>query len=546
MALDEVPSSIAVGTVSTPCSVVEQSHSVSLFATAKTPLLRAVHIQATSSIFAMRQGKAFSVEELVQRVVEATQAILPMEPTQKTSKITMPTLFGSPDLTFDISAVSSTSTSPPPTPTHGFSLPDTSPRIVVADNDYQSDCDPQLCNLAQRRGFKGLPILQTSLMIASKANLLSPLTPETASSFASRFAGSKRPPSSPEPDYFDSDPLCRGAGSFFADRVPNETRATVVSPHPDIYDLSIYTCRASRRPRQSNDARRLKKPQPHTKGSILDEHPRTNNEPSLPCTTIESSTTQSALDRPKSNRAPILPLSSASLPHPAITATTTATTPLPLRDTLLPRPITTLRPLVLPQQVARRESYHQDLDIQPAAHSHSHTPRPLLLPLQLARRASACATSTPAPPRLLSPEDSASGSGGPATEQRHSQQIDDIILLLDGSGIIREGPAEEAPPSRDAPPLDTSPPILPLLQPENSSSSSFSLVVVPTLEDQDGEWEDAGAQMREQRLSRQIEDILELLDQSAEDHQVVGDSADARQDGEEPPSRDEQCCTYAI
>lgn len=419
--------------------------------------------------------------------------------------------------------------------------------------------------LAERRGLKGLalqsappfsPIIALSSdtttptltltptsALTPRSRLLSPRTPDSASSFAQRLVGLMRPttPTTASPDsptgreYFE-DPFGRAAPPFFDDAY--FFGAAPDRPHPDLFDLSVYNSPHAGASRSSKtwpaakrmetrlwiDAVDLLKPFP---GS--DAHPlpgcATRAGPSVHSTPARLDRDRPAAPGPHTNAAP-----SSAAPPPVLTLALSPAAASP-----------NLRPLLLPQKFARREI----ADAQSSSILQHATPklRPLILPQELARRAThpqrrarprpltfpstlplrhrrALSTGTPflpSSPRMsiaststgpseAGMEDISSGSSGSTSGRRQSQQLDEIICLLDESGVL-EGLREAAEAEVDSPSSNSdesessglaTPPSL-VSRP--GSSSSFSFISHAHASDTD----DVGEK------SRNLEDILELL-----------------------------------
>ncbi|EIW57500.1 uncharacterized protein TRAVEDRAFT_72586 [Trametes versicolor FP-101664 SS1] len=432
--------------------------------------------------------------------------------------------------------------------------------------------------LAERRGLKGLalqsapafsPIIELSSdtstptltltptsALTPRSRLLSPRTPDSASSFAQRLVGLMRPatpntanPDSPaEREYFE-DPFGRAAPPFFDDAY--FFGAAPDRPHPDLFDLSVYSTPPAGAPRSSKTwpaAKRMKTRLWIDAVDLLEPFPGSDAHPLPGCATragpsVHSTRARLDRDRPAAPRANAAP--SAAAPPPVLTL---ALSHLPaaaspnLRPLLLPQKFARreiadaqsssilqhatpkLRPLILPQELARRATHPQ----------RRARPRPLTFPSTLAlthRRALSMGTPfLPSSPRMsiaststgaseAEIEDIISGEssgdmGRRGEDRRQSQQLDEIICLLDKSGVL-EGLCEAGDEQETADSEVTSPSpscdsddnesagvaTPPSLVSRPGSSSSFSFISQSYASDT----EDVAEK------SRNLEDILELL-----------------------------------
>ncbi|OJT03358.1 hypothetical protein TRAPUB_6027 [Trametes pubescens] len=440
--------------------------------------------------------------------------------------------------------------------------------------------------LAERRGLKGLalqsaPAFSPIIALSSdtttptltltptssrtpRSRLLSPRTPDSASSFAQRLVGLMRPttpttanlnPDSPaEREYFE-DPFGRAAPPFFDDAYFFD--AVPDRPHPDLFDLSVYNSPPKGAPRSVKTwpaAKRMETRVWIDAVDLLEPFPGSDaHSASGPIASatragppVHSTLLQLGLDRPAAPHASAAPSSAA--PPPVLT--------LALSLSLSPTASPNLRPLLLPQKFARREI----ADAQSSSILQHATPklRPLILPQELARRAThpqrrarprpltfpstlalkhrrALSTGTPflpSSPRMsiaststststeaseVGMEDISGEGGGDVGRRRHgrrqsSQQLDEIICLLDKSGVLEDlskaGEQELAETEATSPSSDTdesesvglaTPPSI-VSRP--GSSSSYSFISESHASDTDDVAE----------KSRNLEDILELLD----------------------------------
>ncbi|KAI9057317.1 hypothetical protein FKP32DRAFT_1615443 [Trametes sanguinea] len=461
--------------------------------------------------------------------------------------------------------------------------------------------------LAERRGAKALALQKSpTLSDVPQPQLLSPRTPDTASSFAQRIIGYIRSPTpdntscceSPSPEYH-TDPFGRASPSFFDD--PYFFDAISVRPHPDLYDLDVYQY-DSRLPPKMTPKKASKHAtarlyvgvsdiEPVPELSVTVSHPRLQTHSSVP----SSPTPTPSLDRPHIGAPSPAPIPASSLPPPPplpLTHSHVRSAPAPgaarrLSTASLPSsPLPYLRPLLLPQKFARREiARAQSASILPLA---SPRLRPLILPQELARRAThpqRCtrplrprpasyplsagrlryhhhglattpsihampALNASAPvfiPRYMDTvkEESGDEERPSRAEHRRSQQLDDIISLLDESGIIQDeqtvdenqtlSPEPTSSDSDESAGLATPPSILS----RPGSSSSFSFISQPQEDSIDEVVETSYAE------ARKVEDILELLDVQQNDPSVTSEGDD-EMDVVEAVGADDVICAYAI
>ncbi|OSD06505.1 hypothetical protein PYCCODRAFT_1474632 [Trametes coccinea BRFM310] len=504
-------------------------------------------------------------------------------------------------------------TPPPITPLGpGLSPPTGFPLLSPTGCDFL-DSKPQLAGvragstLAERRGAKALALQKSpTLADVPQPKLLSPRTPDTASSFAQRIIGYIRSPTpdstscceSPSPEYH-TDPFGRASPSFFDD--PYFFDAVSVRPHPDLYDLDVYqydarlshkaVAKKGSKPATAQIHVRVSDIEPEPALSVAVSHLGSQTHPSVP----SSPTPTPSLDRPHIGAPSPAPIPASSLspplppPHPHARSAP-APVPVPARRlstaSLPSSPLPYLRPLLLPQKFARREiAQAQSASILPLA---SPRLRPLILPQELARRATHPPRRTrprplsypPSAGRLRSqhPHDLAStppfkayampalDASAPEfvprcmdtvkeesgeeerlsrAEHRRSQPLDDLISLLDESGIIQDGQTvdENQTVYSDPIPFDSdesaglaTPPSI-LSRP--GSSSSFSFISQPREESIDEVVETSYAE------ARKVEDILELLDVQQGDVSLVS-QGDDELEVVEAVGADDVICAYAI
>ncbi|KAI0327833.1 hypothetical protein GY45DRAFT_1084591 [Cubamyces sp. BRFM 1775] len=454
--------------------------------------------------------------------------------------------------------------------------------------------------LAERRGAKALALQSAPALsdLPQPTGLLTPRTPDSASSFAQRLVGFIRSPTPesslatpPTPEY-RGDPFGGRSSSFYND--PYFFATVPVCPHPDLYDFDVYstlparpqnpiakTCGKGSRVRLFVAASDLQLDD--SDGAVS---PPSSQAHSAPCAPSPS------LDRPDSLSPPSTPISASPLTFdlPRSTPTVTAAAAGNALSGFPSSSLPYLRPLLLPQKFAQREI----ADAQSASILSHATPnlRPLILPQELARRASQphisrrsrphprlrprpasyppsaavlrshqapfhMGTITEEPVSCTSPEpmprpgckeiQSFSRAAVPGRkEQRRSQQIDDIISLLGQSGIIQEPEANEEHDQLDGVLSDTdesiglaTPPSI-LSQPR--SSSSFSFISHPP--DTESALSIEVVMEDPQEEAKKVEDILELLSSSPRGEGRAGSKADAEvvDDG----VVEETICAYAI
>ncbi|CDO74948.1 hypothetical protein BN946_scf184945.g20 [Trametes cinnabarina] len=451
--------------------------------------------------------------------------------------------------------------------------------------------------LAERRGAKALALAKSpTFSDVPQPKFLSPRTPDTPSSFAQRIFDFIRSPTpdtvsiceSPSPEY-TSDPFGGTSPSFFDD--PCLFDSDSVRPHPDLYDLNIYQYHA-RRPHLAvvkngpkHGTARLyvgvSDIELKAEVSVAVSPPHSQKHPSA--FVPSPSTPAPSLDRHLPEALSAAPIPPPSLPPPSHSYDIRSA-PAPvvrrLSTASLPSsPLPYLRPLLLPQKLVRREiADAQSASILPHA---TRTLRPLILPLELARRAThparharirprpasyphsvarsrpyhipinrhgmaAVNASSPASitPRMdtVTEEGGGEEERGSRAEYRRSQQLDDIISLLDESGIIhvlRTGDGRDAvsaehvlSDSDESAGLATPPSILS----RPGTSSSYSFVSQPQ--------EDPAQEIVETSVleASKVDDILELLDVQREDAVVKQGDDEAV----EEEAADELICAYAI
>ncbi|KAI0775270.1 hypothetical protein BD413DRAFT_298166 [Trametes elegans] len=450
--------------------------------------------------------------------------------------------------------------------------------------------------LAERRGAKALALKHAPTPAdIPKPKLLSPCTPDTASSFTQRLVGLMRP-STPDPcsspDYFEN-PLARGAGTFFAD--PYFFDAAPVRPHPDLYDLTLYQPHPpTQSPSRAHQAQNAKKSAKTLPTRLYIDTSDIGARASSPGGTqthlsVPSFDRARGFPAPISSRSPATPSSpspiSATPVATAIAVTTPTTSVAP--PTALPPPkcpsratssaLPNLRPLLLPQKFAQREI--EDAQAASILQHAAPTLRPLILPQELARRA-----SHPQRPSHSRPH-SPTVASGPAyhahrrafstgiaalpytrtmavatgeysdgrvsrAEQRRSQQLDDIISLLDESGVLPAPRSSSAglddahtgdgscaqwdSDSGESSVVATPPSVLS----RSWSSSSFSFVSGERAERDSAQ---GGEESTSCGGSQKVEDILELL----ESEPALTGKSDVRKSVEEAEEED-LVCAYAM
>ncbi|KAI0359939.1 hypothetical protein OH77DRAFT_882567 [Trametes cingulata] len=449
--------------------------------------------------------------------------------------------------------------------------------------------------IAERRGAKALALQANtapSPAASPKPRLLSPRTPDSASSFAQRLVGFIRP-STPDPaspttlscrEYVE-DPFGDASPSFFDD--PYLFDAAPTRPHPDLYDLSMYasdlqTARAAWPAKKWGKHARTRlyvgvsDLQPDSDSPV--SHPSSQAHPApspdrpahiplpapAPAPAPASARTPTPIPPPSSSAPPLSPSTSSSSSSPPTARLLTRSAPLPssvlphLRPLLLPQKLARreiadaqsssilrhtsvrLRPLILPQELARRASYpprrvharphHKHITSYPSALRHSHN---WTLSAGVVFGAMSMAEATNDAPNIAETKAS-------KQEQRRSQQLDDLICLLDQSGILEDVHEEHeagdvaSSDSEDSAGLATPPTLV--SRPE--SSSPFSLISQSQADCAD----DASA--RQYRESRNLEDILELLEKQQEGAPVEDRVAEEplAQEGENEGS----ICAYAM
>ncbi|KAI0649163.1 hypothetical protein C8Q79DRAFT_495285 [Trametes meyenii] len=487
-----------------------------------------------------------------------------------------------------------------PAPTTPFSPP-TSDFAFLSPAGHSPPQDEQAAlpvptksgsTLAERRGKKGLVLqgtpaaaLPSAALDASKSELLSPRTPGSASSFAQRLVGFMRSPtpesSSPPEQEYPSDPFARLHDarplSFYEDSCLLD--AAPVRPHPDLYDLSVYaapqpctTVNSSSLPKKAAKDWRARVwlyvgvliPDLVPASDPPVSHPPPPQPPlhSIP-RTPSLSPTLDYTDVPPPSTTPISAPFSRS---PRVYSPAATLSAHRLSTTIHLGPLANLRPLLLPQKFACREiAEAQATSISPCS-----TPnlRPLLLPQELARRAShpqyrarprpatlppsferlshqrAVSTSgimsnnTPTAEAVASePYVETGDSKAPHGERRRSQQLDDIISLLDQSGVLREADEQAATSgtvsdSEESAGIATPPSLLS----RPGTSSPFSLVSQPHGDSLEETFE------KSRRESHNLEDILVLLDDHR-DEAIVKEGGDCLTDD---GVVDESICAYAM
>ncbi|KAH9902961.1 hypothetical protein C8Q73DRAFT_785576 [Cubamyces lactineus] len=501
------------------------------------------------------------------------------------------------------------SDTPPPITPLGLGLsPNVGFPLLTPDGTFHlnanalSDVKKPGGTLAERRGAKALALQQAPTLsdLPQPTGLLTPRTPDSASSFAQRIVGFIRSPTPestlvtpPTPEYA-GDPFGGRSSSFYND--PYFFATVPVCPHPDLYDFDVYsalparpknpiakTCGKQSRVRLFVAASDLQ-----LDDSDMAVSPPSSQTHSVPCARSPS------LDRPDSVSPPRTPISAPPLTFdfprstPAAATAAASNPPSGFPSSSLPY----LRPLLLPQKFAQREI----ADAQSASILSHATPtlRPLILPQELARRASqphpsrrsrphprlrprpasyppsaavlrshraafhmgtiteetVSCTSPKSIPRPDCKESQSSSREGAAMstrkEQRRSQQIDDIISLLGQSGIIQEPEANEEHDHIDSVLSDTdestgiaTPPSI-LSQPR--SSSSFSFVSHPP--DTESALSIEVVMENPQEEAKKVEDILELLASSPRTEGCTGGNVDAELVDEGVV--EETICAYAI
>ncbi|KAI0368627.1 hypothetical protein BV20DRAFT_1122634 [Pilatotrama ljubarskyi] len=482
-----------------------------------------------------------------------------------------PRLVYSPASSSSIALCSSLPTTPlsPGTPA-AADLTLLSPTGRHLSGDKPLPCLPEISKtastIAERRGAKALALQGTpSPALSPKPRLLSPRTPDSASSFAQRLVGFIRP-STPDsgspttPREYLEDPFGGASPSFFEG--PYLFDAAPIQPHPDLYDFSVY----------ADDSYIARAPWPaktraeHAKTrlyvGVSDFQPDSDSPVSHPSSQAHPAPSP---DRPAHKPTPAptpITLLSPSAPSRSPPAVALPAPPLSRSATLPSSVLPHLRPLLLPQKFARREI--ADAQSSSILRHTSVRLRPLILPQELARRASY-------PPRRSRPHRTSFSSshkhyralgagvipeamstadttrnGHVATleaskqDRRQSQQLEDLICLLDQSGVLED--VHEADERADVASSDSddsagvaTPPSL-VSRPD--SSSPFSLIS----KSQEDCPEEASA--KPHRESRNLEDILELLEKQQEDASVAGHATE--EGAAEEEATEGSLCAYAM
>ncbi|KAI0671666.1 hypothetical protein C8Q78DRAFT_1145171 [Trametes maxima] len=407
--------------------------------------------------------------------------------------------------------------------------------------------------LAERRGKKGL-VLQGFMR--------SP-TPDSSSS--------------PEQEY-PSDPFARNRdvrpSSFYDD--PHSSDAAPVRPHPDLYDLSVYAAPPPRATTNSNSIPKKAAKDWRARAWLYvgvlvpdlapaSDPPVSHPPPQPPLhSTPRAPGLSPTLDREDAPPPSPAPISAPLARSPRVYSPAATLSAHRLSTTIHSGPFANLRPLLLPQKFACREiAEAQATPISPRS-----TPnlRPLLLPQELARRASHPQYRARPRPATLPPgfgrlaykrtfsasmsnntsvvndmtSGTLTGAGDTKAEQkerRKSQQLDDIISLLDESGVLCETGEQVATTgaltdSEESTGIMTPPSLLS----RPGTSSPFSLIGQPH---EDSVNEAIGESRRE---SRNLEDILKLLDGHRDEAIAKEDNDCLTDDG----FADTSVCAYAM
>ncbi|KAH9850304.1 hypothetical protein C2E23DRAFT_887472 [Lenzites betulinus] len=412
-------------------------------------------------------------------------------------------------------------------------------------------------------------------------------------------------PARPHPDLFDlsiyaenADTAARARASWTHPPAPwTRMRTRVIGDGTDFFDLMCGPATPSER----GDANSFSSgtESPVAGGSVHASFRSASASPSpdRPAAPVASRPPPGGANRLSlASLSAFFPSLNTSSPPPA-PATAPASLPGPQIAPTTPQP--NLRPLLLPQKFARREiADAQASSISILQHAAAPKLRVLVLPAELARRRASHphrpfafprATLRPRPascPARIAHSRSRkracslsalpgrdydrmgmeggtvadaveggdkrigdkgrSGDVGTREEQRRPQQLDDILSLLDQSGVLVDHPdadadAEDAPESDSDDSTGVATP--PSLLSRSGSSSSFSVVSQSGSYDGDVE---AGTDEEETEKSRcdsrNLKDILELLD-CQDDGAVSGPLADAnvaeRENGE-------SVCAYAM